>query len=144
MNPTIYRKPAKGAQDVSSSDGGDDDGNDNSSNLQANTDPSEQVTSSKDHARSAYSVELGDDDDDDEDTFRAPKTDTEEQREEKLIIFLSDPEKSITIFLSSYMREQGLIWSVSLSLTLCIYFSSEHLLGLRRTSSMHHTFSVSS
>lgn len=34
----------------------------------------------------------------------------EEVREEKISIFLSDPEKAIRIFLSSYMREHGLIW----------------------------------
>ncbi|OAX42062.1 hypothetical protein K503DRAFT_684123 [Rhizopogon vinicolor AM-OR11-026] len=111
VNPTIYRKPAKGGQDGSPDI--DDGGGDSPSNIETNTeDTSEQVPSSKDRARPVYSVELGDDDDDDdEDTFRAPKTDTEEQREEKLIVFLSDPEKSITIFLSSHMREQGLIWS---------------------------------
>jgi len=112
VNPTVYRKPAKGDQDRSP-DINDDDG-ESHSNVQTNTeDASGQVPSSKDRARSAYSVELDDDDDDDEDTFRAPKTDTEEQREEKLMVFLNDPEKSIKIFLSSHMREQGLIWSVS-------------------------------
>jgi hypothetical protein len=54
-----------------------------------------------------------DDHDDDEGTLQTRKSDLEEQREEKLIVFLNDPEKSVTIFLSSHMREQGLIWSVS-------------------------------
>jgi hypothetical protein len=108
VNPTVYRKPAKGDQDASPDI--DDDG-DSPSDIQTNKeDTSGQVPSSKNRVRTAYSVELDDDDDDDEDTFRAPKTETEEQREEKLVIFLNDPEKSVTIFLSSYMREQGLIW----------------------------------
>jgi hypothetical protein len=54
-----------------------------------------------------------DDHDEDEGALQARKSDLEEQREEKLIVFLNDPEKSVTIFLSSHMREQGLIWSVS-------------------------------
>lgn len=125
MNPTVYRKPAKGGQDGSPDINDDDD--ESLSNVQTNTeDASGQVPSSKNRARPAYSVELDDDDDDDdEDTFRAPKTDTEEQREEKLIVFLNDPEKSIKIFLSSHMREQGLIWSVS-QLPCATYFSLEY------------------
>lgn len=134
VNPTVYRKPAKGDQDGSPDiDDDDDDDGDNSSNIQTNTeDIPGQVPSSKSHAPSAYSVELGDadNDDDDEDTFRAPKTDTEEQREEKLLVFLNNPEKSVTIFLSSYMREQGLIWSVSL-LPYAAYLSLKYLSQVR-------------
>jgi hypothetical protein len=115
VNPAVYRKPAKGDQDASPDIDIDGDGDgDSPSDIQTNKeDISGQVPSSKNRVRTAYSVELDDDDDDDEDTFRAPKTETEEQREEKLVIFLNDPEKSVTIFLSSYMREQGLIWRVS-------------------------------
>ena len=43
------------------------------------------------------------------------KLDEEELREEKISIFLSDPEKAVRIFLSSYMREHGLIWYVTFS-----------------------------
>lgn len=32
------------------------------------------------------------------------------RREEEMIDFLDDPERKIRIFLSSYMRKQGLIW----------------------------------
>ena len=31
-------------------------------------------------------------------------------KEEKVVTFLNDPEKQLKIFLSSYMRNQGLIW----------------------------------
>lgn len=34
------------------------------------------------------------------------------RREEQMIEFLNDPEEKMKIFLSSYMRKQGLIWSV--------------------------------
>ena len=32
------------------------------------------------------------------------------EKETKLLAFLSDPEKSVKVFLSSYMRKEGLIW----------------------------------
>lgn len=34
------------------------------------------------------------------------------EKETKLLAFLSDPEKSVKVFLSSYMRKEGLIWHV--------------------------------
>ncbi|KAG1735457.1 hypothetical protein EDB19DRAFT_1724597 [Suillus lakei] len=106
VNPTVYRKPSK---DGEADD--DDDDSDGPSNIHINTeDTSGPVPPTNDPARSAYSVEL-DDRDDDEGTMQAHKSDLEEQREEKLIVFLNNPEKSVTIFLSSHMREQGLIWS---------------------------------
>lgn len=106
VNPNVYRKPSKDGE-VDDDDDDDDDG----PNMQINAeDTPGSVPPSKDPARSAYSVEL-DDRDDDEGTLQARKSDLEEQREEKLIVFLNDPEKSVTIFLSSHMREQGLIWS---------------------------------
>jgi hypothetical protein len=49
----------------------------------------------------------------------------EEVREEKISIFLSDPEKAVRIFLSSYMREHGLIWYVLFSVIVsydCLIF----------------------
>jgi hypothetical protein len=109
VNPNVYRKPSKEGE----ADDDDDDDDDGPTDIQTNTkDTSGLVLPSDDPARSAYSVEL-DDHDDDEGTMQARKSDLEEQREEKLIVFLNDPEKSVTIFLSSHMREQGLIWSVS-------------------------------
>ena len=48
----------------------------------------------------------GDDGDDDDDNMNI----TEEVGEERLMAFLNDPVKSMQIFLSSYMRERGLIW----------------------------------
>ncbi|KAG1720267.1 uncharacterized protein EDB91DRAFT_1178270 [Suillus paluster] len=105
VNPTGYRKPSK---DEEADD--DDEFGDGASNIEMNAeDTSGQVPPSKD-AQSTYSAEL-DDHDDDEGNLQARKSDLEEQREEKLVVFLNDPEKSVTVFLSSYMREQGLIWS---------------------------------
>ncbi|KAG8219055.1 hypothetical protein J3R82DRAFT_4811 [Butyriboletus roseoflavus] len=46
-----------------------------------------------------------------ESPFPDPHKLDEEVREEKISIFLSDPEKAVRIFLSSYMREHGLIWT---------------------------------
>ena len=34
------------------------------------------------------------------------------EKETKLLAFLNDPEKSLKVFLSSYMRKEGLIWHV--------------------------------
>ena len=42
------------------------------------------------------------------------------ERETKLLAFLNDPEKSVKVFLSSYMRKEGLIWHV---LSLSYFFS---------------------
>ena len=41
------------------------------------------------------------------------------EKESKLLAFLSDPEKSVKVFLSSYMRKEGLIWHV---LSLSYFF----------------------
>lgn len=55
--------------------------------------------------------DLDDDDDDDEDdALEKNVLEAEEFREDRLIAFLNDPEKVVQIFLSSYMREKGLIW----------------------------------
>ncbi|KAG1776738.1 hypothetical protein EV702DRAFT_1045784 [Suillus placidus] len=106
VNPSVYRKPSKKGEADD-----DNDNDDGPTDIQTDTkDTSESVLPSDDPARSAYSVDLNDHDDD-EGTLQARKTDLEEQHEEKLIVFLNDPEKSVTIFLSSHMREQGLIWS---------------------------------
>jgi hypothetical protein len=50
------------------------------------------------------------DDDDDDDVLEKNALEAEEFREDRLIAFLNDPEKAVQIFLSSYMREKGLIW----------------------------------
>jgi hypothetical protein len=34
------------------------------------------------------------------------------EKERKLLVFLNDPEKSVKVLLSSYMRKEGLIWHV--------------------------------
>ncbi|KAG2119150.1 uncharacterized protein F5147DRAFT_832928 [Suillus discolor] len=106
VNPMVYRKPSK-----DKADDDDYDDRDSPSNTQIDGEDTFGLAPSlKDPARSTYSVEL-DDHDDDEGILQARKYDLEEQREEKLIVFLNDPEKSVTIFLLSHMREQGLIWS---------------------------------
>lgn len=51
-----------------------------------------------------------DDEDDDDDSLEKNALEAEEFREDRLIAFLNDPEKAVQIFLSSYMREKGLIW----------------------------------
>lgn len=51
----------------------------------------------------------GDEEEDDEEDDDVVDV-TEEATEEKLMAFLDDPVKSMQIFLSSYMRERGLIW----------------------------------
>ena len=38
------------------------------------------------------------------------------RKEEKVVTFLNDPEEQLKIFLSSYMRKQGLIWYDTLRL----------------------------
>jgi hypothetical protein len=38
------------------------------------------------------------------------------RKEEKVVTFLNDPEEQLKIFLSSYMRKQGLIWYYTLRL----------------------------
>lgn len=52
--------------------------------------------------------DLDDDDEDDEDSEEAPES--EEFREDRLVAFLNDPERAVRIFMSSHMREKGLIW----------------------------------
>jgi hypothetical protein len=42
------------------------------------------------------------------------------RKEERLLSFLNDPEKSVKVFLSSYMRSQGLIWCVRRVILLSI------------------------
>ncbi|KIK81810.1 hypothetical protein PAXRUDRAFT_832598 [Paxillus rubicundulus Ve08.2h10] len=49
--------------------------------------------------------------DDEENVPFDPHRSHEETMDEKIAIFLADPEKAVRIFLSSYMREHGLIWS---------------------------------
>lgn len=45
------------------------------------------------------------------------------RKEERLLSFLNDPEKSVKVFLSSYMRSQGLIWCVPESNFFCCSIS---------------------
>lgn len=59
--------------------------------------------------------EGGPDEDDEDDSQKLD----EELREEKITDFLSDPEKAVRIFLSSHMRERGLIWLARFSMFAC-------------------------
>lgn len=43
------------------------------------------------------------------------------RKEAKLLAFLNDPEKSVKVFLSSYMRREGLIWHVFLYFLLFFF-----------------------
>ena len=62
-----------------------------------------QATSEKDTAAADQIIELDD------------------VREDKLNAFLNDPERTIKIFLSSYMRKQGLIWYVPYAMPFQIH-----------------------
>lgn len=70
---------------------------------------------------------------DEQSPFSDPHKLDEEVREEKISIFLSNPEKAIRIFLSSYMREHGLIWYVMFSVIACYdcLISSSFFIGKR-------------
>ncbi|EGN94991.1 hypothetical protein SERLA73DRAFT_77007 [Serpula lacrymans var. lacrymans S7.3] len=71
------------------------------------------ITNSK-RKRPAQDSSLADDGDVDEEeneTYKKKKLGSEEDREDRLFVFLDDPEISVKVFLSSFMREQGLIWS---------------------------------
>jgi len=122
----VYRKPLpnaitnKRSHDEAGDDVSDDDEN---PKVTVGTDELDQKAAPKKHRRfrpnhndaDAAIVDDDDDDDDDEEeddeaAIAKKKADAEEFREEKLIAFLNDPEKSTMIFLSSYMREQGMIW----------------------------------
>jgi hypothetical protein len=59
--------------------------------------------------------------------------------------FLEDMEKSIKVFMSSYMRDKGLIWQVFYFLTCCLAFMGHA--GRNATFSLHpqyFTFSFAS
>jgi hypothetical protein len=45
-----------------------------------------------------------------EEEIKALLEDASYEKEERMAVFLEDPEKSTKIFLSSYMKDQGLIW----------------------------------
>jgi hypothetical protein len=121
----VYRKPLPNAitNKRSHDEAGDDVSDDNEDpKVIAGTDELDQKAALKKHRRprpnyndaDAAMVDDDDDDDDEEEddeaTIAKKRADAEEFREEKLIAFLNDPERSTMIFLSSYMREQGMIW----------------------------------
>ncbi|KAL4081360.1 hypothetical protein V8B97DRAFT_13831 [Scleroderma yunnanense] len=112
INPTVYRKDEakSGERDAFPDSDSEDEGL--TSGVVSATDLNSQGSSrlSKDRPRPCdpSAVEKGDED---EDELFDPQKIDEETKEEKLMIFLKDPEKSVRIFLSSYMREKGLIWS---------------------------------
>ncbi|KAI6135232.1 hypothetical protein EDD17DRAFT_1893988 [Pisolithus thermaeus] len=112
VNPTTYKKGGdKKAPRDASPDSDSEDESDGEFPEIVSTCVKVQGTSKKrprPRDPSSSAVENGDEDEDV--PFDQQKID-EETKEEKLSAFLSDPEKSVRIFLSSHMREKGLIWS---------------------------------
>ncbi|KAI6042833.1 hypothetical protein EDC04DRAFT_2563698 [Pisolithus marmoratus] len=108
VNPTIYKKgkDKKAARNAPPDSDSEDDSDGDLPEV-VSTCAKDQDTSKK---RPRPRDSLSNSDEDEDVPFNQQKID-EETREEKLTIFLSDPEKSVRIFLSSYMREKGLIWS---------------------------------
>lgn len=111
VNPTVYRKVqaksgGKGPSPDSDSEDDEDDLID--SPIDPESQGSSRVSKNRPRPCDPSAVEKGDEDEDE--LFDQQKFD-EEIKEEKLTIFLKDPEKSVRIFLSSHMREKGLIWS---------------------------------
>ena len=121
VNPSVYRKAsAKKDARAESPDFDSDDDDDSTMNV---GDAAAGESRPAKRQRSGEAFDL-----DDEEESDAQKTD-EEIREEKISHFLGDPENALRIFLSSYMREHGLIWCVAssviaycdwLTLILCI------------------------
>ncbi|KAI6040415.1 hypothetical protein EDC04DRAFT_2894151 [Pisolithus marmoratus] len=108
VNPTTYKKGEnKKATRNASPDSDSEDDSDGDLPEVVSTCAKVQDTSKK---RPRPRDSLSNSDEDEDVPFNQQKID-EETREEKLTVFLSDPEKSVRIFLSSYMREKGLIWS---------------------------------
>ncbi|KAH7922047.1 hypothetical protein BV22DRAFT_1121726 [Leucogyrophana mollusca] len=118
-NQPKFRKADKYLQEASPDLGGDFSEDDKEPAAQSNAgnadaaSSAEQLSQSKKRRRPGADIaeDFDDDDEDDEEDTPRLKEDAEEEQEEKLSAFLDDPEMSMKIFLSSYMREQGLIWS---------------------------------
>lgn len=122
VTPTLYRKPLSKAisnkrnRDEAEDDVSDDD--DVSGNPQsAASDAAPADGHPRPNNSDTDNVTAMDDDeveDEEDDEVVRKRAEADEFREEKLIAFLNDPEKSTMVFLSSYMREQGLIWWVDI------------------------------
>ncbi|KAH0840312.1 hypothetical protein J3R83DRAFT_1323 [Lanmaoa asiatica] len=106
INPSIFRKVgAKKYARTESPDFGSDDEDD-----LAMSDGDDATAGDSRPTKRQRSGE-GFDGADNESPFYDPQKLDEEAREEKISKFLSNPEKAVRIFLSSYMREHGLIWT---------------------------------
>lgn len=116
VNPSVFRKiGAKKFARAESPDFESDDDDDPA----VNDEDSVAAGDSRPTKRQRSAEGLDVDDDDDESPFSDPHKLDEEIREEKITIFLSDPEKVVRTFLSSYMREHGLIWYVKFLVIAC-------------------------
>ena len=109
VNPSVYRKDdAKSGERGASPDfDSEDDGDDSTPGVDSTVDKSHGSSKNRPRPCDPSVVEKGDED---EDELFDPQKIDEEIKEEMLMIFLKDPERSVRIFLSSHMREKGLIW----------------------------------
>ncbi|KIJ69743.1 hypothetical protein HYDPIDRAFT_79187 [Hydnomerulius pinastri MD-312] len=114
INPSVFRKTqaSKYGRDPSPDFDSDDEGEDPVMTTDGTTGGDFDPRPKKRH-RSGDANDVADQaaDADGEDGPFDPHTLDEELRDEKITVFLNDPEKAIRTFLSSYMREYGLIWS---------------------------------
>ncbi|KAF8139006.1 hypothetical protein EV363DRAFT_555296 [Boletus edulis] len=101
VNPSEFRKAAKKCGRAESPDFDSDDENDDMNIEDGAAAGNSRPTKRQ---RPGEALDLDDEEGD-------PQKLDEEVREERITNFLSDPEKAVRIFLSSYMREHGLIWA---------------------------------
>ncbi|KAF8549702.1 hypothetical protein OG21DRAFT_1447577 [Imleria badia] len=110
VNPSVFRKAgAKKSVRAESPDFESDDEDDPAMNIKDDATAGDSRPTKRQRSGEAP------DPDDESDPHKLD----EEVREEKISIFLSDPEKAVRIFLSSYMHEHGLIWYVHFSSIVC-------------------------
>lgn len=112
VNPTTYKKgdDKKAAHNPSPDSDSEDDSDGDSPPTASTCAKVEGISKKRPRPRDSSSSAVENSDEDEDVPFDQQKID-EETKEEKLSVFLSDPEKSVRIFLSSHMREKGLIWS---------------------------------
>ncbi|KIJ13310.1 hypothetical protein PAXINDRAFT_100774 [Paxillus involutus ATCC 200175] len=114
IDPSVFRKASanKCAFDPSPDFGSDDEDEPGDPAMNTHGATTENDSDSR-PAKRQRSYEGNGDDEENENVPFDPHRFHEETRDEKIAIFLADPEKAVRIFLSSYMREHGLIWCVN-------------------------------
>ena len=128
VNPSVFRKVgAKKYARAESPDFDSDDEDDSAMNVEESATAGDSRPTKRQRSGEARDVDDGEND---------PHRFDEEVREEKITIFLSDPEKAVRIFLSSFMREHGLIWYVKFSLIVSTIFD---LIGSRAERNLIYT-----